>query len=39
MRVWEAVVIGAAVIAWMLILREPAKKLWKRLRSRGTPKV
>ena len=39
MRGWEAVVIGGAVIAWMFILREPAKELWKRFRSRRTPKV
>jgi len=29
---WETTVIAAATVAWVLILKEPVKQFWKKLR-------
>ena len=34
---WEVIVIGAAAVAWMVILNQPVRTLWERLRSRKPP--
>ena len=31
---WELLVIGAAFVAWVVILHKPAKNFWKKLQSR-----
>jgi hypothetical protein len=35
---WEAIVIAAAVIGWVIILIRPAKALYKKLLSHKSPK-